>query len=135
MKTFEYLDHPSDLKIRSIGQNLAELFIHSAEGMMNFLYGPVKKNDTPLHNYSIELLNLNVESLLVNWLSEILYLSDTHHCRIMYYHFKECNEHTLIADVQAQMTKAKKDIKAVTYNELEVKKTNDLWAATVVYDL
>jgi SHS2 domain-containing protein len=133
MKTYEFLEHPGDIKIRSYGQSLPELFINTALGMMNFLYGQQKTNLT--HSERITIKAGDLESLLVDWLSEILWLSDTNHRLYTHYKIIEFDENKIVADVDSGQAKAKEDIKAVTYHELNINKTTDGWTATVVYDI
>ena len=133
MKKYEFLEHPGDIKIRSFGRSLPELFINTALGMMNFLYG---EQSVPLtHSEQITLQAEDLESLLVDWLSEILWLSDTHHRVYTDYKIIELNENKIVADINSGPAKAKDDIKAVTYHELSISKVNSEWTATVVYDI
>jgi SHS2 domain-containing protein len=133
MKKYEFLDHPADIKIRSFGKDLPELFINSALGMMEFLYGKVATNY--IQTEQIEVKANNLESLLVDWLAEILYLSDTNKRAYLDYKIIEFSKTKIIADVGSQTATAKDDIKAVTYHELSIIQQPDGWQATVVYDI
>jgi len=133
MKKYEFLEHPADLKIRSFGKDLPELFINSALGMMDFLYAKLEKNY--IQTERIELAADNLESLLVDWLAEILYLSDTNKRVYLDYKIIEFSKTKIIADVGSQTATAKDDIKAVTYHELSITQQPDGWQATVVYDI
>jgi SHS2 domain-containing protein len=133
MKKYEFLDHPADIKIRSFGKDLPELFINSALGMMEFLYGKVATNY--IQTEQIEVKANNLESLLVDWLAEILYLSDTNKRAYLDYKIIEFSKTKIIADVGSQPATAKDDIKAVTYHELSIIQQPDGWQATVVYDI
>lgn len=132
-KKFEFLDHPADVKIKSFGGDLPELFINSALGMMAFLYNSEKIDIT--HSDVIEVEGVNLDALLINWLSEILCLSDTHHRAYVEYEIEEFSEIKIRAKVKSGEAKAKDDIKAVTYDELDVAKENGTWTAEVVYDI
>ena len=133
MEKFEFLEHPADLKIRSFGKDLPELFINAALGMMQFLYGQQQKNH--LYKERIEVLSSNLESLLVDWLAEILYMSDTNKRAYISYKIIEFDQTKIIAEIGSKKAKALDDIKGVTYHELAIKKHNNLWQADVVYDI
>lgn len=139
-KKFIYLEHPADIKIKSFGKDLVELFINSAFGMMDFLYGKIDfKNIFATQNDIVNVTAEDLESLLVNWLAELLYLSAINKC--FYFNYKiekifiESNNLQIIAKVSGIKAKAKDDIKAVTYHELTIQKTQEGYFATVVYDI
>lgn len=133
MKKYEFLEHPGDIKIRSFGQSLPELFINTALGMMDFLYGQQKVDLT--HSERITIYANDLESLLVDWLSELLWLSDTYKRSYIGYEIINFDNRNITANVNSGEALAKEDIKAVTYHELNISQTNDGWIATVVYDI
>jgi len=133
MEKYEFLEHPADLKIRSFGKDLPELFVNSVLGMMDFLYGKVEKNY--IQTERVEVAADNLESLLVDWLAEILYLSDTNKRAYLDYKILEFTKTKIVADIGSQMAMAKDDIKAVTYHELAIVHLPEGWEATVVYDI
>ena len=133
MKTFEFLEHPADIKIRAFGKDLQEVFINSALGMMEFLFDKPKM--IPDKKETIEASAENVESLLVNWLAEILALSNIHKRIFVNFAIKEFSETKIVAEVTSARAVAIDDIKAVTYSELAIKKMDDKWIANVVYDI
>ena len=134
MKKFEFLEHPADLKVRSFGKNLTEVFINAALGMMNFLYEDLDNIKTTREE-TIEIHGDDQESLLVNWLAEILYLSNTNYRAYVKYEIIEFGENKIVAHTSSGPAQAKDDIKAVTFHELEIKQQNNMWVATVVYDI
>jgi SHS2 domain-containing protein len=72
---FEILDHTADTGFRAWGATVAELFENSARAMLAIsadLAAVEARSEK-----SIEVEGENYESLLVNWLNEILYLFDT----------------------------------------------------------
>jgi SHS2 domain-containing protein len=133
VKKFEFLEHPSELKIRSFGKGLPDVFVNSALAMMEFLFGKVPKSKIQYERLEVNANNL--ESLLVDWLAEILYLSNSKKRIYQNYKVLEFSDRKIIADVGSQKALAKDDIKAVTYHELSISKQNGLWQATVVYDI
>ncbi|MGD9107796.1 MAG: archease [Gammaproteobacteria bacterium] len=134
MKKYEYLEHPADLKIRAFGETLPKLFINAACAVTNFLYEVVEEAQvTKTEKVQVEAANL--EDLFINWLTEILYLSDANHLACVNFEIETFAEKKLVADVGMISATAKDDIKAITYSELSVKKTNDIWEAVFVCDI
>jgi len=134
MKKFEFLEHPADIKIRSYGKDLPELFINSALGMMTFLYENVNSIQTTQEE-TIEVEAEDLESLLVNWLSELLCDSDTHHRCFIKFKILFFSNTKLIAKAEVGNAIAQDDIKAVTYHDLKIIKEDNGWNATVIYDI
>lgn len=133
MDKYQFLEHPAELKIRSSGKNLPELFINSALGMMSYIYNDLPKKAGDFNK--IEIQSQNLEALLIDWLSEILCLSDTNKRAYVYFKIIELTPNKIIAEVGSVKAEAQDDIKAVTYHELAIIKKNDFWEATVVYDI
>ena len=69
---FELIEHPADVGIRVYGRDLAALFTHAALGLCSL----VTDTDTVLEREtrSVEVAAPDRESLLVAWLSEVLWL-------------------------------------------------------------
>lgn len=133
LRKYKFLPHPSDIKIRAYGDSLAEVFINAALGMMAYLYGENQSAITT--NKQIEISGDNYESLLINWLAQILALSAINHSPCVSFTIKKFDEFKIIAEVALGKGKADNEIKAVTYHELSLKQTKSGWEATVVYDI
>lgn len=74
---YEEIDHTADVGIRAFGTNLAELFVNAAEGMFSL----VANLDAvrPVGEVEIRLRADDIPTLLLRWLSELLYLHETQH--------------------------------------------------------
>jgi len=132
---FKFLDHPSDLKIQAFGKDRTELFSNAALAMMTFLYPKqveIKNHETKTE---IRLQAKDSKALLVDFLSELLYLSDSNDVCYNQLHFKKLDETFLIATAYGRRVRAKEDIKAVTYHNLEIKKNPDGFEAMILFDL
>lgn len=104
--------------------------------MMAFLYGEeALKNFQSERSESIEVESQDQESLLVEWLSELLALSNTNYRLYSNIRINKISERKLKATIDSESAQAKDDIKAVTYSELSLKKNKSFWEAIVVYDI
>lgn len=135
MKKYEFLEHPADIKIRVFGKDLPEVFTNAALGMMEIIYGQEVLSEKPSTTTEIRVKAMDLESLMIDWLSDLLYLSDTNDQAYINYKIKDFKENKIIAEVGTCPAKAVDDIKAVTYNELEIEEKNGKWEATVVFDI
>lgn len=145
MKDFEQIAHTADLQIRVYGATQNELFRHALQGMFQVI-GPstndcVVKNDRLVcakldKKHEIEVTAQDLHSLLVNFLSEALYLSDVHNEAYL-----DCTIHSLTqTTIKATLagvavTRFNLEIKAVTYHDLQIQQNDDQWQADIVFDI
>jgi SHS2 domain-containing protein len=132
---FELLEHPADFRLRARGATLAELFANAARGMMAYLFGDEFVEVKPERWERIEITASDREALLVDWLSELLYRVTSGYCAYIGFEVDEIDEHRLVARAGIVSAVAVDDIKAVTHHELAVRKCDDSWEATVVFDI
>lgn len=138
MKAFEILDHTADVGLRVYGRDLEELFANAALGMFSLMadLGGVEEELC----FEVEAKADDREGLLVEWLNELLYLSETK--KILFRRaeiLKLEEEKTLTAKAYGEPIDLKKhtlreEIKACTYHQLKIAK-NDFFHAEVVLDV
>jgi SHS2 domain-containing protein len=133
MKRFEEIEHTADWAFRAYGRDLKELFENAAYALFA-LEGVTPADLTVTHR--VEVSGIDYESLLVNWLSELLYLQET--CGETYAHFtvEGLTPTALHAQIQgAPSGPLNKFVKAITYHDLKIEQTAGGWQATVVVDV
>ncbi len=137
MKKFEILDHPADLKIRAFGRNLPEVFVNMALAMaeQQTRNSEIKK----LGNWeTAEIESTDLESLLIDWLNEILYQSEVNKKVDFDFEIIEFSEkpYKIKARIKGvPVEENNTDIKAATYHDLEIKKVGDNWEVIVIFDI
>jgi len=135
MEKFVFRDHPTDLKVQAFGQNEAELFANAALGMMTFLYPKRVYLQNRERREQIVLRAEDIRGLLIDWLSELLNLSDANDTCYNIYDIKKINNKEISATVYGRRFRSKENIKAVTYHELMIEQIGGRWKATVRFDL
>lgn len=135
MKQFELLEHTADLKIRAFGKSKKELFLNMMKGMFESAqYGTEGKQEI---KRKIEILSFDTPSLLVDFLSQVLYFCETH---------KEVYQDIIFKKISAKkiegiligkkLKKMGTQIKGVTYHDLDIHQSKDsTWQATVLFDI
>jgi len=142
MKEFEILEHTADIGMIVYGKNKREIFVNIAKGMFNIIVG----DDSNLinNNFSckVTLKAEGLEDLLVAWLNELLYISETKLVILNKFKIKELSNFQIKAEVEGikinpPSVKIEKEIKATTYHRLEIKKDEEsgLWSAQVIFDV
>jgi len=137
MKKYEVLEHRADLKIKISGQDLAELFINAALAIAEQQKSGIAKQKLEKEEWeSVEIKSSDSNSLLVDWLNEILSRSDLN--KKVYTNFKieKLSERSLQAQIAGQEVDQKQiEIKAATYHGLEIKQADSQWQAIVIFDI
>ncbi len=140
-RKYEILEHTADLKIKAYGKNLPQLFSRLLQGMFESISETETRKAFSKKNKSMIERRINIrssdqESLLVDFLSEALYLSDLNNEVYFEADFDKFEEKELSGIIKGiKIKRFKEEIKAVTYHGLEIKKTNDYWEATVLFDI
>ena len=141
MKPYIYLPHTADTKFRAYGASLEEAFKNAAYAMTDIMTDHTKID--PNMKRKISIVSENYESLLYDFLEQIIVLIDTHGFllrevkKIRIYEKKK--KIILIAylrgDKYTRRYDTKTTIKAVTYQEMEIKIEKDKVTLQVVVDI
>jgi len=135
---FEVIDHTADVGIIARGNSLEGLFENAAAGLMHFLIDPHAGAARDHREVVVEADDL--EGLLVAWLNELLVLLNADGFVPVQWTIHELSEKRLRADVAGEPVDAgrhhfKLDVKAATYHQLRVRRTNGEWHAQVIFDV
>jgi len=131
---FEELEHTADIAIRVWGETLADLFSNAAYGMACQL-ADVDHVEISVE-VEIALEADDVELLLVDWLSELLYLGERHDAVFVRFDMQEVTESALRAvALGGSIEERAAHIKAVTFSELELKQTQTGYETHIVFDV
>lgn len=131
---FKFLEHTADVKFQAFGSNIEKAFENSALAMFNAMSDDRIKAKI---RKKIKVSGKDNESMLYNFLEELLFLLDSQNfflakCKIKISGFG------LIAEVWGDSVKnyeTKVDVKAVTYNQMFVKKHGNIFICQVVLDV
>jgi SHS2 domain-containing protein len=138
MKRFEILDHTADIGIIVHGENLKALFENAGEAFFHLITDLRKVKRRIERQVNIE--GESLDRLMVDWLSELLYLHDVENLLFKGFKVDSVGEDGLKAMVkgerfQEEVHVIKTEVKAVTYHQIEVRQKNGLWRAQVILDL
>ncbi|MCJ7519397.1 MAG: archease [Anaerolineaceae bacterium] len=129
---FKEIPHKADAAIIVYGFSLPDLFINAAQGMYHIM-GIVVED----HDYVEDTIALQAsdhESLLVSYLTELLFLAENN-LKIEIIELKIEDFLLNMKILKASAAKIDKEIKAVTFNEMKIIKKNGIYQAKVVFDL
>lgn len=136
MKKYEFLEHTADIKFRAFGKDVKEVFENSAIALNECIHGKIKIKQKIKKEFVVE--NKDEVALLYNFLEEFLYLLDAENflaskTKIKFLDKNKINV-KLVGD-KASNYKFSNEVKAITYNEMFVKKEKGKWVAQVVLDV
>ena len=132
---FEEVEHTADLALKVHGHSLKEVFINAACGLFSLMAD--LENLAPSVSREVHLEAPDRESLLVDWLNELLYLHEVEEEIYSRFEIENLSSSALSATAwgATKMEASKLTVKAATFHDLEIKKTGDGYLATVVFDV
>ncbi len=125
MKTYELIDHTADVGVKAYGKTLAEAFENVAKGMFDIITDSSEIES--VGQYDIQLNAPELDQLLVDWLSELLFLHSAKNIVFGFFKIdldeknKKINAKVFGEKLDISKHKVGTEIKAVTYHMLEVK--------------
>ena len=130
---YRELSHTADWQLEAWGPDLAALLEQSAHGMCEM--AGVQLAPGPRQNIKFTLTAWDVEGLLVKFLGELLYWQEQFHLGFDTFDLK-VSGNTLEAQLSGTpVVTIEKQIKAVTYHDLAIRKTERGLEVRVVFDV
>jgi SHS2 domain-containing protein len=137
-KAFEVINHTADVGIIAYGADIEELFSNAALALFSLIIEPESIKEK-LH-LDLEVSSEDIDSLLVEWLNELIYLFDVKHVLFNHFDIKSLTHNGLTAtcygeDFDPMKHKIKVGVKAATYHMLELDRSDDGFKAQVILDV
>ena len=127
-------DHTADCAIEVVGSDLETLFITAAQGLFELAFE--SRDPVIIQQFCVEISAPDVETLLIDWLNELLYLSDKHNVYISGFYILHLVSTHLSAHVLAtRLGSTKQYIKAATFHNIDVLETEDGFKTEIVFDM
>jgi SHS2 domain-containing protein len=138
MKRFDVLDHTADIGLIVYGENLKSLFENAGKAFFH-LITDLKKVRLRTEK-RIEIRKESLERLMVDWLTELLYLYEVESLLFKEFKVESVGEEGLRARAKGEAFQEgvhviKTGVKAVTYHQMEVRKGKEGWRAQIIFDL
>ena len=134
-KGYKILEHPADVRVQAFGNNKEELFLNAMKGMVAVLRPKIKDKKEKIKN-KIKVKSVDINALLVDFLSEVLYLSQVNKEIYTDVKFDRFSDKELGGELIGNKIESfGEDIKAVTYHDLKIEQKNGLFEATILFDI
>jgi SHS2 domain-containing protein len=130
---FMEIEHTADWALEVWAPDHAELFRQAAIGMNQL--SELELDHTRAVEETIELSAMDIESLLVSFLSELVFLAEQDDLGFNSFVLKidQLKLHAKLTG--GKILSRKKEIKAVTYHNLEVIETEGVFQVVIVFDV
>ncbi|ACX72609.1 protein of unknown function DUF101 [Methanocaldococcus vulcanius M7] len=139
---FKYFETTADIGVEAVGKSLEEAFKEGARGLYNIMVDvdKIEKNG----KIEFEVSGDDLESLLYNFLNELLYYTDVENMVFGDFDIdiKKDNKGgyklKCVAygeEIDKKKHNVKEEVKAITYHKMEVKKNNNGWIVRYIVDL
>lgn len=138
MKRYKLIEHTADLGIEAYGKTLEELFSNSAFAMFDLITDIGKVN--PKEKIEVKLTAENQNELLVNWLRRIHSCYTIDGYLFVRFQITTLKEKELYGFAEGEKLDLKchvlkKEIKAVTYHQVDIKKKNGIYTTQIIFDV
>jgi SHS2 domain-containing protein len=132
---FEIVDHTADWALRIRGNDFATLLLNAALGMSSLLVAELYSVPLTVQR-EIELEAYDAETLLVDWLGELAYYAEDEQLVFREFRLRDVTPNHLSAQIRGgQAPELQKHIKAVTYHDLAIERTDSGLTVTIVFDV
>jgi len=134
-KGYKILEHPADVHIQAFGKTKKELFLNAMRGMAAVLQPQIRSTKSEIRNIKVKSVDLN--ALLVDFLSEVLYRIQANKEVYNNVKFSKFNDKELEGELIGNKVESfGEDIKAVTYHGLKIEQNEDrLLKAAILLDI
>ena len=138
MLPFRMLEHTADIGFEAFGASRQDVFRNAARALMHVMVD--LETIAPREGKPLSAEASDMPSLLVNWLSEILYLFDAEGWLFRDFQFDALTERVVTAVARGERFDRRKHqvkllVKAVTYHQLDLVETAEGWRAQVYVDI
>jgi SHS2 domain-containing protein len=130
---FTEIAHTADWSLKVWAPDLPLLFTQCAEGMYWLMQASLRA--APRVQRALDLQGEDLETLLVSFLSELLYLGESEGLGFDQFQLTLSGNRLQAALTGAPIAEWKKEIKAVTFHNLAVNPTRTGYTVTIVFDV
>jgi SHS2 domain-containing protein len=138
MQPFRILEHTADVGFEAFGSTREEAFANAARALFNLI---VDLDAIETHDeVTLQIQGPDPESLLVNWLSELLYLHDAEDWLFRDFEIQHLQDDSMSALARGEKFhrarhQTKLMVKAITYHQLVLEESPQGWRAQVYVDI
>lgn len=131
--SFKEIKHTADLSLQIWGKDILSLFKDAASGMYSLM--GIHPNQNNRTRTTLTLQEDDLESLLVAFLSELLYLIESENVVFDEINLEINNNESTAQLEGCEILSIEKVIKAVTFHNMAIKKIQNQYMVDIVFDV
>ena len=137
-KAFEIIDHTGDVGVVAYGSDIKQLFSNAALALFSLI--TERGNIEEKLQRNLEISSEDRDSLLVEWLNELIYLFDAEHILFHRFDIESLSNNQLKAtcygeNIDPSRHEIKLGVKAATYHMLKIDKDDDSYKVQIIFDV
>jgi len=137
-KDFEIIDHTADAAVIAYGVDLKQLFSNAALALFSLVTDPESIRQELQRD--VKIISEDKDSLLVEWLNELIYLLDAEHILFSRFDIERLTNDSLKAscygeNVDPLRHRIRVGVKAATYHMLKIDKDSNGYKVQIIFDI
>jgi SHS2 domain-containing protein len=137
MKHYKLIEHTADMGIAVWGDNLKDLFLHAAIAMYSLIVDI--STIMPAASFPVDIQAMDIDELLKNWLSELLYYFNAKDILLSDFNIKALSNNRINSlasgeKIDQSRHVLKREIKAVTFHNLHIMQTKSGFQTDIIFD-
>jgi SHS2 domain-containing protein len=134
-KNYELLDSVSELRMMVYGHTIKDLFLHALKAMFLSIE-PVFTKDEKIIRHQVSCHAPDRDLLLINFLADVLALSDIHneaYTDVQFIEFSDTNIKAVIGGKKINGLNI--EIKAVTHHAVHIEQKQGIYQTEILFDI
>lgn len=133
---FEFLPHTSEVVLKVEAGSKENLFREALRGEMSFLKKEIDNKHKEIQKREIEVSSVDLETLLIDFLNEVLYNANIYKEIYTDVDIEEFSETYIRAKISGfKVDGFDDDIKAVSYHNLKIEHKDNKYICKIVFDV
>jgi len=137
-KAFEIIDHTADIGVIVYGVDIKQLFSNAALALFSLITEPESIGEQLQRH--VEVVSEDNDSLLVEWLNELIYFFDGEHLLFSRFTIESLSNNQLKAtcygeELDLQKHRIKMGVKAATYHMLRINEDDYGYEVQIIFDV
>ncbi len=138
MKPYREIEHTADIGVEIYAATFEDLLKHAGYAMFDTIVDASAIR--PVIARKILIRGTDEESVLMNWLRELLYLFSVEKEVYIEFDIQPIHSYRVAAVIRGESLDCKRhrfetELKAVTYHQFRVVRENERWTARVIFDV
>lgn len=136
---YDEIEHTADVGFELVAPDLRSAFEAAAAAMFDLICDLDTVGDGVRRTVRVTAREGDLENLMIRWLTELLYLFDSEGLLLSRFDVRSVEGGAVEAEIGGEARDTarhalKADIKAATYHELTVRRTDAGWVVRVIFD-